>query len=96
MVFMAILAGIFFVAFITKYFKQASRLGDDGRIHSGTPRSSAAVHTKLVFVTALIDLGPEHMEKTPAARLKHFKRLATSGISLLIFVSPSNFAALNK
>ena len=45
MVFMAILAGIFFVAFITKYFKQASRLGDDGHVHPGTPRPSAAHST---------------------------------------------------
>jgi len=96
MVFMAILAGIFFVAFITKYFKQASRLGDYGRIHPGTPRPSTAVRNKLVFVTAWIDLGPEHMEKTPAARLKHFKRLAASGISLFVFVSPSNIAALEE
>jgi len=96
MVFMAILAGIFFVAFITKYFKQASRLGDDGRIHPVTPRPSVAVHTKLVFVTAWIDLGPEHTEKTPAARLKHFKKLAASGISLFVFVSPSNIAALEE
>jgi hypothetical protein len=96
MVFMATIAGFFFVAFITKYLKQAAHLGDDGRIHPGTPRPSAAVHTKLVFVTAWIDLGPEHTEKTPAARLKHFKRLAASGISLFVFVSPSNFAALSK
>ena len=74
MVFMAIIAGFFFVAFMTKYLKHAARLGDDGRIHPGTPRPSAAVHTKLVFVTAWIDLGPEHTEKTPVARLKHFKR----------------------
>jgi hypothetical protein len=96
MVFMAILAGIFFVAFIITYLKPASRLSDDGRIHPGIPRPSDALHTKLVFVTAWIDLGPEHTEKTPAARLKHFKRLAASGISLFVFASPSNIAALEE
>lgn len=59
-----------------------------------TPDPFAQVHTKLVFVTACMDLGPKHMEKTPAARLMHFKRLAASGISLFIFVSPSNVAAM--
>ena len=99
MVFMAVLAGIFLVVFRAKYLKQASRLGDDERIHTGQPgtlRPSATVHTKLLFVTAWIDLGPEHTEKTPAARLRHFKRLASSGISLFVFVSPSNNAALEE
>ena len=35
-------------------------------------------------------------EKTLAARLEYFKRLAASGIYLFIFVSPSNIAALGE
>jgi len=89
---MAIIACIF----ITKYMKQASHLSDYGRTHPETLRPSTSAHTKLVFVTAWIDLGPEHTEKTPATRLKHFTRLAASGISLFVFVSPSNIAALEE
>jgi hypothetical protein len=96
MAFMAIVAGIFFIIFITNYLNQSSRQGDDGRLKSETPHASAVVHTKLVFVTAWIDLGAEHTEKTPKARLEYFKRLAESGISLFVFVSPSNIAALGE
>ena len=53
-------------------------------------------HTKLVFVTAWIHLGPEHTDKTPATRLQHFKRLASSGVSLIVFVSPCHVAAVKK
>lgn len=62
-----------------------------------TPRQSA-LHssqlsidntTRLVFVTAFIDLGTEHTEKSAATRLEHFRTLASSGIDLILFVSPS-------
>ncbi len=49
-----------------------------------------------MFVTAWIDLGPEHTEKTPASRLEHFKRLASSGITLFVFVSASNVAVMEE
>jgi hypothetical protein len=96
MVFMAMIAGIIFVPFITKYLNQAFYLVHDGPIRQATPRSFAPVHTKLMFVTAWIDLGPEHKEKTPASRLEHFKRLASSGISIFVFASPSNVAVMEE
>lgn len=45
--------------------------------------------TNLVFITAFIDLGAEHTEKSAATRLEHFRTLASSGIDLIVFVSPS-------
>jgi hypothetical protein len=98
MVFVAMVIGITVAAFAAKsrYLNQASPQGDDGRMYALTPLGSmhTSSPTKLVFVTAWIDLGPDHMEKTPAARLMHFRRLAATGISLFVFVSPSNVAVM--
>lgn len=96
MVSMAMIAGVILIAFMTKYPNEAFYLGDEGRIRQATPPSRAPVHTKLVFVTAWIDLGPEHTEKTPASRLEHFQRLATSGISLFVFASPTYIAIMEE
>jgi len=96
MAFMAIITGIVFVVFITKYLNLGLNLDHKGPIRNAHPPSFAPAYTKLVFVTAWIDLGAEHIEKTPASRLDHFKRLASSGISLFVFTSPSNIDVMEK
>lgn len=47
------------------------------------------VPSSIVFVSAFIDLGPESTDKTVAERLQHFRTLASSGIRMVVFVSPS-------
>lgn len=47
------------------------------------------VRRSLVFVSAFIDLGPEPTDKTVAERIQHFRTLASSGIPLIVFASPS-------
>lgn len=96
MVFTAMTAGIMFVVFMTKCLNQAFSLGRKDPICEPNPLSFAPVRTKLVFVTAWIDLGPEHTEKTPGSRLEHFRRLASSGISLFVFVSASYVAVMEE
>lgn len=54
-----------------------------------TQLASSAACSSFVFVTAFIDLGPEHTEKTATSRVEHFRTLASSGIALFVFVSPS-------
>lgn len=56
----------------------------------GIPRQPPS----LVFVTAFIDLGPDHTEKSTATRLEHFRTLASSGIDLILFASPSYMGML--
>lgn len=85
-------AGIILIALTSKY--RAARHDTDGLTTPVTLDPIVPARPKLVFVTAWIDLGPDHMEKTPAVRLQHFKRLAASGIPLFVFVSPSNVAAM--
>jgi len=51
---------------------------------------------RLAFVTAFIDLGPDHTEKSAATRLEHFRTLASSGIDLLVFVSPSYLSLVDE
>jgi hypothetical protein len=59
------------------------------RAHAQAHTTSVPSSSRLLFVTAFIDLGPEHTEKSAAARVEHFRTLASSGITLLVFVSPS-------
>ena len=42
-----------------------------------------------MFVSAFIDLGPTSTDKTVTERMRHFRTLASSGIPMIIFVSPS-------
>lgn len=53
-----------------------------------TSASRRPTPSNLAFVTAFIDLGPKHTEKTVQERLRHFHRLASSGITLWVYVSP--------
>ena len=52
--------------------------------------------SSLVFVSAFIDLGPDPTDKTVDERLHHFHALASSGIRLLVFASPSYVDVLTK
>jgi hypothetical protein len=50
-----------------------------------------------VFVTALLDLGLDHPAvKSPAVRLAHFRRLAETGIPLVVFASAIYKAAIEE
>lgn len=50
-----------------------------------------------LFVTALLDLGVDHPAvKGPAARLAHFRRLAATGIPLVVFASAVYKAAIEE
>ena len=49
----------------------------------------APCETKTTFVTAFVDLGSDYNVKSVDDRMRHFKKLATSGILLLVFVSPT-------
>lgn len=46
-------------------------------------------------MTAFIDLGPGHTEKSSETRLEHFRTLASSGVDLIVFVSPSYTAMMD-
>jgi hypothetical protein len=48
-----------------------------------------------MFVTAFIDLGSDYNVKSVDERMGHFNKLATSGIPLLVFVSPTYVSRLD-
>lgn len=52
-------------------------------------RDPSPRETKIMFVTAFVDLGSDYNVKSVDDRMRHFKKLATSGIPLLVFVSPT-------
>ena len=57
---------------------------------------STRAPTSLMFVSAFIDLGPTSTDKTVTERVHHFRVLASSGIPMIIFVSPSYQSLLTE
>lgn len=60
------------------------------------PCNLAPHETKTMFVTALVDLGADYDVKSVDERMKHFNKLAASGIPLIVFVSPTFSHLLEK
>jgi len=60
------------------------------------PNALARIPTSLMFVSAFIDLGPTSTDKTVTERVRHFRTLASSGIPIIIFVSPSYQSILTE